>query len=418
MVRNPQQTDNQCSHLSSSSESRVARGAKRRRSQLSLLLIAAAAIGAVAIYVISTQLGQGEVLQDTAVAPPQTSSEATLPASVTPSIPATEPPVIVGPAEITVNAVGDIAFVSSVDRLMASRGAAAQVDDVADYLGSADLTIANLETALSDRGAPEPGKTFTFRSDPDRSAEALRHAGIDVVSLANNHTRDWGDDGLIDTFDVLDNNDIVWAGAGRNAEEAFRPAIVQLNGAKVAYLAYSQIGPADFVATDRRSGAAYSVDLRLMKRAVSRAAQSADYVVVSFHWGTEKDYSPTDRQVLFGRAAIDAGADAVLAHHPHVVQGVEFYGSGMIAYSLGNFVFSPGSSAGRDSMVLSFTLGPEGTSQATARAVYLQPDGATTFARDSAARRITSLIAETSTGRGTDALIEPNGHTVTLTSRQ
>lgn len=317
---------------------------------------------------------------------------------------------------ISVNAVGDIAFVTSVEQAMASSGAEAPVAGVADVTANADLTIANLETALSARGAAVPGKTFTFRSKPDRSIAALKRAGIDVVSLANNHTRDWGGDALVDTLNSLSAAGIRYAGAGNNRAEAFAPAIIESRGATIAYLAFSQIGPSNFVATDAVSGTAFTVDMGTVTSAITRASEQADYVIVSFHWGVEKSYSPSERQVSFGRAAIDAGADCVLAHHPHVLQGVEFYNGKMIAYSLGNFVFSPGSSAGRDTMILSFTLAPDGVKQATATPAYIKTNGTTVLASGESASRIRNLIAETSSGRNTAATPSADGQSVLLTA--
>lgn len=395
-----------------------ARARRRRNARIASAAAVLVAITAVGVYLWQAgALGLGDLNPPKSASPITPSVPTTPSAPSTPSNPSTETAAPQAAPPVTINAVGDIAFVSSVQRLMASSGATAPVDGVSAFLRTSNLTIANLETALSERGSAVPGKTFTFRSDPDDAKSALEEAGIDIVSLANNHTRDWGGDALVDTLDTLDRADISWAGAGRNADEAFAPVIVKSNGATVAYLAYSQIGPADFVATDSRSGAAFSLDVGDMKRAVRSAHKRADYVVVSFHWGVEKAYSPSERQVKFGRAAIDAGADVVLAHHPHVLQGVEFYEGGMIAYSLGNFVFSPGSAAGRDTMILSFALSPDGVSEAKARAAYINPSGATRLAEGSTAKRITSLIEETSSERGTAVSTDPEGQTVTLTAR-
>ena len=300
---------------------------------------------------------------------------------------------------ITVAAVGDVAFVSSVSRLITAKGATAPILGVKSLTSSADLTIANLETAISTRGKAVAGKTFTFRSSPS-SLAALTGAGVDVVSLANNHVKDFGSTALNDTVRYLDSAGILHAGAGKNSTAAFAPTYAQVNGATVAYLAFSQIGPSNFLAGSATPGTAYTLNLGLVKRAVAAAATHADYVVVSFHWGVERSYSPTARQVQFGRAAIDAGADAVLSHHPHVLQGIEYYKSGVIAYSLGNFVFSPGSSAGRDTMVLHLELTPSGVGQATAYPCYIKTTGATVRATGATAKRILGVVRSTSKARG------------------
>ncbi len=142
-----------------------------------------------------------------------------------------------------------------------------------------------------------------------------------------------------------------------------------------------------------------------MKRQIAAAHAQADYVIVSFHWGVERSYRPTSSQVRFGRSAIDAGADAVLSHHPHVIQGVEYYRGKLIAYSLGNFVFSPGSTAGHDTMILSMRLSPSGVSDVRARAMFIDGAGRPTLARGRNARRINGIIAKTSRGRGTKAFV-------------
>jgi poly-gamma-glutamate synthesis protein (capsule biosynthesis protein) len=134
--------------------------------------------------------------------------------------------------------------------------------------------------------------------------------------------------------------------------------------------------------------------------AIRAAHKNADYVIVSFHWGIEKDYSANANQVSLGRAAIRAGADLVLSHHPHVIQGVEFYRKGLIAYSLGNFVFSPGSSMGRDSMILSLTLSPKGVSKVRARPVWIGYDGKPVPKSGATGRRILGIVKRTSMQRG------------------
>jgi poly-gamma-glutamate synthesis protein (capsule biosynthesis protein) len=248
------------------------------------------------------------------------------------------------------------------------------------------------------------GKAFTFRGSPSVT-RGLVWAGFDLIGQGNNHARDFGQLALRDTITNLNRAGLAHAGAGVNRSSAFRPAIIERNGARIAYLSYSQIGPADFVATNRSPGTAYSTSINGVKSQIAAAKRQADYVIVSFHWGTERSYRPTVRQVRFGRAAIDAGADAVLSHHPHVIQGVEYYRGGLIAYSLGNFVFSPGSTAGHDTMILSMKLSPSGVSDVTARAMFIDGSGRPTVARGGAARRINNVIVKTSRGRGTNSTV-------------
>jgi poly-gamma-glutamate capsule biosynthesis protein CapA/YwtB (metallophosphatase superfamily) len=314
-------------------------------------------------------------------------------------------------ATITVSAVGDMTFSSTVGSLVARRGANAPFSAARGYLNGADVTVGNLETPLSRRGGAVRGKAFTFRGSPV-VARGLAWAGFDLVGQANNHARDFGPLALRDTITYLNRAGIAHAGAGSNRAAAFRPAIIERNGAKIAYLSYSQIGPSTFAATNSRSGTAYMTSLSGVRSQVAAAKKQADYVIVSFHWGVERKYSPTSTQVRFGRAAIDAGADAVLSHHPHVIQGVEFYRGKIIAYSLGNFVFSPGSTAGHDTMILSMQLSPSGVSDVKARAMFIDGSGRPTVARGGNARRINGIIARTSRARGTKTRV--NGGVVEL----
>jgi len=307
-------------------------------------------------------------------------------------------------ATVTVTAVGDMMFSSSVGGLVSRSGPNAPFSAVRGYLVGADATIGNLETPLSRRGSAVSGKAYTFRGSPSVT-NGLKWAGFDLIGQGNNHARDFGSTALRDTFVNLDRAGLAHAGAGVNRAAAFRPAIIERNGAKIAYLSYSQIGPSNFAATGSSPGTAYTMNLSTVKKQVAAAKKQADYVIVSFHWGIERDYSPTSTQVRFGRAAINAGADAVLSHHPHVIQGVEFYHGKIIAYSLGNFVFSPGSTAGHDTMILSLTLTPGGVSDIKARAMFIDGSGRPTVARGSNAKRINAVISRTSRGRGSKATV-------------
>ena len=320
-------------------------------------------------------------------------------AETTPTVPATA----TVPATITVTAVGDMTFSSSVGSLVARRGPLAPFSAARGYLKS-DVTVGNLETPLSRRGRAVPGKKFTFRGSPGIT-KGLTWAGFDLVGMGNNHARDYGSLALKDTLANLDRADVAHAGAGMNRSAAFEPAIIERNGAKIAYLSYSQIGPSGFSAGRRTAGTAYGPSLATVRSQVAAAKKRADYVIVSFHWGVERSSRPTAMQVRYGRTAIASGADAVLSHHPHVIQGVEFYRGKPIAYSLGNFVFSPGSAAGHDTMILSMTMSSEGVSNVTARSMFIDGSGRPTVARGGTARRINGIIARTSRGRGTKATV-------------
>lgn len=207
----------------------------------------------------------------------------------------------------------------------------------ADFTSQADLTFANVESAVSDMAEPPPeGMSFIV---PTKGIDGLEYAGFDIVSLANNHSMNFGREALLDSVEQLESRGIMTAGAGSNLEEAHAPAILEVKGNKIAFLAYQNIGPEDaWVATTSRAGLAW-MDTDLLEMDIKQVRDEVDYVIVSMHAGTEYVFDPIPAQVEFAHAAIDAGADLVIGHHPHVVQDKEIYNGKQIIYSLGNFVF-------------------------------------------------------------------------------
>ncbi len=312
--------------------------------------------------------------------PPATAGSVSPTASSPAVEPAAEPtapvePARSGPPTITVAAVGDMIFDRQVKKLIGIEGGRAPLAEVALQLARADVTVGNLESPLSDGGAPATWKDYLFRGDP-RGVEGLQYAGFDAVSLANNHALDYGPEALDDTFALLKARGIAWAGAGPDRAAAWRPAVVAVRGATVAYLAFSHILPPGFVAGENRPGIAQGRNnMKAVQRAISDAAAQHDYVLVSFHWGVEYADDANAGQVRDARLAIDAGADLVLAHHPHVIQGIESYGGGLIAYSLGNFVFDHYSRKTGEAFILDIELGPHGVGETTVTPVYLDRYG-------------------------------------------
>lgn len=203
-------------------------------------------------------------------------------------------------------------------------------------LRSYDILFGNLEGPISDVGVNR-GSIYSFRMDP-RAAVALRDAGFDIVSVANNHIGDWGASAMTDTFARLKNIGIVPVGGGANTKDAHEPRIFQVRGVKIAYLAYSQFGKGYTEAGSTTPGIAV-IDKDSVARDVSYAKSIADVAVVSFHFGDEYKDKQNTFQESMGHAAIDAGADLVVGHHPHVIEMVEQYNGKTIVYSLGNFVF-------------------------------------------------------------------------------
>jgi poly-gamma-glutamate synthesis protein (capsule biosynthesis protein) len=200
----------------------------------------------------------------------------------------------------------------------------------------ADLALVNLENPVTTRGTMVP-KPFNFRMHP-RFVRSLKNAGISVVNLANNHIFDYGGEGLDDTFRHLDSAGISHIGAGNNSTEAHTPHLLAKGLHTVASFGYYAGGEAPG-AGKHTAGVAVR-DLLLASRDIKLARErGATYIVVTLHWGTEKADTPDASQRWFARSLIDAGADAIIGHHPHVLQGIERYRSGVIVYSLGNLVF-------------------------------------------------------------------------------
>lgn len=208
--------------------------------------------------------------------------------------------------------------------------------EIADDLQEADLLFGNLEGPISDRGK-NVGSKYSFRADP-RVVEGLKYAGFDVLSVANNHMGDWTRLALEDTFRILADNDISYAGGGFNEAEAHSPAVKEIRGTRFAFLAYTSLGPKYIEAKGENSGIAFA-DIERLTEDIKTARERADLVIVSFHFGGEYAKEPTELQKKVARAAVEAGASLVVGHHPHVVQEIEEYQGGYIAYSLGNFIF-------------------------------------------------------------------------------
>jgi poly-gamma-glutamate synthesis protein (capsule biosynthesis protein) len=252
--------------------------------------------------------------------------------------------------EIVINAVGDVMLAGRWAAQIRENGYDSPFRALAPELKTGDITIANLESPLARGGSEFTGKKFRFRAEPE-VAGALKRAGINLVTLANNHSMDFGGQALAETMKNLQDAGIAWIGAGENLAEARKAALFTIKGRKVAFLGYSLTQPVEFFAGRNRPGTAPAFE-KIFVEDISRARQEADYVIVSFHWGTEgrSEIQPYQRTVA--HKAIDAGADVIIGHHPHVLRGVERYKSGVVFYSLGNFTFASKGRSAADSMMV------------------------------------------------------------------
>lgn len=213
---------------------------------------------------------------------------------------------------------------------------------VAPVFARADLTMVNLETAVTDRGEPAKGKAYHFRS-PALSFGALKAAGVDVIGMANNHALDYGPVGMADTFDAIAASGMPVLGIGHDAAEAFRPYLTTINDQRVGIFAATDwLEPAlvgQWTATDTQPGLAFCIDPTRLLAAVRSVRQDVDTLVVFLHWGTETTHCASPEQHGLAEGLIDAGADIIVGSHAHRVFGAGHVGNALIAYGLGNFVY-------------------------------------------------------------------------------
>ncbi|MGB6059082.1 MAG: CapA family protein [Microthrixaceae bacterium] len=244
-------------------------------------------------------------------------------------------------------------------------GAAASADPdgllnaVAPVLSDADVTMINLETAVGSGGSPEP-KAFNFQAPPS-VLDALSSAGVDVVTMANNHAMDYGLDGLRATLEIKAKSKIAILGVGADATEAYAPHIATVRGQRIGFLALNDVFDSSLVAKwtagEAKPGIASSKASHVdrVAAAVTELRKKVDTLVVYLHYGTETQTCPNSRQKELVDQLSDAGADIIVGSHAHRLQGVGYFGDKFVAYGLGNFIFRAPSAPGRQSGVLKVT---------------------------------------------------------------
>ena len=247
-------------------------------------------------------------------------------------------PMVLAAEEVVINAVGDIMLAGRWTAAIRKKGYDFPFGGTTAELARGDINLANLESPIARGGSEFSGKKYRFRAEP-QLAQAMRTAGFNLVTLANNHSMDFGGQALTETMLHLRGAGIDWIGAGDYLSEARKFALSTIKGAKIAFLGYSLTQPLEFFATAQRPGTAPGWEKNFMED-IARARQAADYVIVSFHWGKEGSSAAQSYQRTVAHRAVDAGADVIIGHHPHVLQGVERYRGGIIFYSLGNFAFA------------------------------------------------------------------------------
>lgn len=258
---------------------------------------------------------------------------------------------------VTIAFGGDVHFEDEVRAGLDARGDQL-LDAIAPVLSGADLAIVNLETAVTERGNPAP-KDYTFRAPP-RALGALAAAGVDVVSMANNHGLDYGDDGFADSLAAERDQGLPVIGIGRDATEAYAPFVAEVRGQRIAVIAATQVLDdhliGEWTATDDHRGLASAKEVERLVRAVADARREANTVVVFLHWGTERQTCPSERQRELAAQLVAAGADLVVGGHAHRQQGAGRLGNAFVGYGLGNFVWYADGGASATTGVLTVTV--------------------------------------------------------------
>jgi len=239
-------------------------------------------------------------------------------------------------SRVTFSAVGDILLDRGIRRAINDNTIDYPFELVKPYISEHDLAFCNLECPVSTRGY-STGKIYCFRADTS-FFKGVRDAGFNIYSLANNHIIDWGQEACLDTRDLIETQNLHAIGAGEDQETAQKPLLLTKHGLRFAIFAYLGDPLKGVVWSEKRPGPAQA-GIDEICDAIQCFRDSVDFILISIHWGTEYIHTPTKAQISWAHAMVDAGADLIIGHHPHVLQSIEVYHDRVILYSLGNFVF-------------------------------------------------------------------------------
>jgi poly-gamma-glutamate capsule biosynthesis protein CapA/YwtB (metallophosphatase superfamily) len=314
-----------------------------------------------ALFAVGSSATIPEVPTTTTTEPPPTTTTTEAPTTTTTTLP---------PA-LTVAAGGDVLGDRGVGVFMDKSGGEPVFAQVKPLLDSAQLAFINLEGPISEKGTRASWKEYTFRARP-ALLDGLLSGGVDIVSLANNHSMDYGASALLDTIARLDEAGIYHAGAGADAAAASAPTLIKTAAGTVAVVAITDIIPGGFAAGPDNAGVNVTTpDRKKLLATVAAADKKADFVIVSLHWGIEYKPHAGQEQRKLAHQLVDAGADLILGHHPHVIQGLELYRNRLIAYSFGDFVWDHYSRETGETFVLQVAIQPEGPPSFEVVPVYL-----------------------------------------------
>ena len=268
--------------------------------------------------------------------------------------------------DITMTMVGDIMMGRYVEEVTDRHGFDYLFRYMKPYFEASDYVSGNYEhpALKKDTSRYEESNTEIHLNSNKDGIEAVKNAGFSVVSLANNHMLDFGEQGLEDTIDLFDKADMDFVGVGKNTPDAKNSIqYSEVNGVRVATLGFTDVYGKDNVPKNNKAGLLNSnpdVLFEMIGKAKDEKQGNADLIVVNMHWGQEYATSATGRQKELAKAVIDAGADIIIGHHPHVVQSFDTYKDGLIFYSLGNFIFDQGWTRTKDSAMVQYHLAEDG----------------------------------------------------------
>ncbi len=318
---------------------------------------------------------------------------------------------LAGSGDVTLAFAGDVHFAGRVSRLL--KDPATAFGPITAVLKSAEFTAVNLETAVTSRGQPQP-KDPHFHTTP-AAFSALRDAGVDLVTMANNHILDYGQIGLTDTLHAANAAHFPYVGAGVNAAAAWAPYITTVNGTKIAIVGVSQVAQlaSSWVATAHRPGEANAINLDQTLAAVRAAKRRARIVIVFMHWGTEGMACPDQNQLSLAPKLAAAGASIIIGSHAHMLQGSGWLGHTFVAYGMGNFLWWENSYSTATG-VLKLTLHPHAPLTARFIPAVVSGTGQPIVDHGAAARRALSHYASLRTCAGLSA--RPPSGAITPTS--
>src|SRR5450759_2376440 len=387
------------------------RGRRRRRRGLLLVvvvLVVFAALAAVAFATLHPFGGGTSATASTAAAQPTaaTGEPAQTAAPTATPTPSPTPTVPAGPAPVTVTAGGDVIGGFGVSGVVGSMGSGL-FRSIAPFFKSSDFGFVNLESPLTYGGDPQGWKDVVIKGNP-ALAPAMAKSGINVVTMANNHAGDMGDSGLLDSFRYCKKAGITVVGAGKNLKAAQAGAVLETDGATAAFLGFSDVLQVGYPATRTSPGTSPGrANINAVKANIRAAAKKADYVFVAWHWNFEYKRAPSYLESSEGKAAVDAGADLVIAHHPHLLDGVQAYHGGLIVYSLGNLVFGGFSGETAQTLLVRARVTPSSI-DAQLIPVIVSGSGVPTLAGGSTGLSILQRVKSLSAALGTSVKIADN----------